>query len=259
MKYTLLFFVSMFFLSCSVDDPKDIDYKVLLKDILFDEDVEVVMNYFENLNLYPHTLPSSDRDRYEEEAYLKYVARKHCYIAPKEPFQDQRSILFSTTRMLGSDKEKVSFMFLCLESLCNEGWYSFKLDSSDFIGTVSAISYFDRELYEKIEFPDFVALGSVINIVDDISCVILGEGGKASEFKLKRNEIFTYPLPFEEEVKVSISSKKYGSIERSIRGGEFGVVIDTRDKLNERHGSMEKRKQVLKAWESTLLEGLKGL
>jgi len=73
----------------------EVSFKEVLKDLYFDESEDVVINYFKNLELYPFLKPDSDRDFYEEEAYLRFIARTRCKIENFETFANEKSVTFS--------------------------------------------------------------------------------------------------------------------------------------------------------------------
>lgn len=241
----------------------DVSYKELLKDLYFEEKETTIVNYFENLKLYPYLEPSSDRDFYEEESYLRFIAKNYCKIgSSSEPFLEQKSLVLSTTRSIDNEKALCRFMLLCVDSLCSEGYYTFKLDDRDFLGAVAALSLLSRPLYEKLELPEFALLGSVFNIYDDVSCIVLDTFGNKKEFQLGKDQIFTYPLSAVEKVKLTIKSKRYQVIEKEVMGGAFGIVIDTRRKGANHIGetlTLEQRKEIISQWEQALLHSLRGI
>ncbi len=238
---------------------EEVNFSELLKELLFDEEEEVIRNYFENLSLYPYVQPSSDRDYYEEEAYLRIISKRHCVIEEKDLFVNQRPITFSTTRKFLAENDLCRFMLLCLDSLCHEGFYTFKLDPKDFIGAASALSYFDTKLFQSLELPDFEMLGSVLNIMDDVICTITTNRKAKQEVNVSRNEVFTLPLDEKESVEIDVVSHRHGTLKRKVYGGKFGLIIDTRDKNTLNNISVEKRKEIIKLWEVKLLEQIRSL
>jgi len=237
----------------------EVSFKEVLKDLYFDESEDVVINYFKNLELYPFLKPDSDRDFYEEEAYLRFIARTRCKIENFETFANEKSVTFSTTRGLDDERALCRFMLLCIDSLCSEGFYSFKLDQSNFLGASSPLCLLENTTFQRLEFPEFLTLGSVINIMDDLSCVISSSNGAKTQFSVKKGRVFTHPLSFSERITLSLKSKKYGSFEKELSGGVFGIVIDTREKSGTKTLSPDERKELIKSWEETLLYTLKGL
>ena len=236
-----------------------VDYKLLLKEIFFDEKEETLMNYFENFNLYPFMLASSDRDVYEEVAYLKQIAKNHCRIYDKGGHGDIKSIIFSTTRELKDERSMSRFMLLCVESICRAGIYSFKLDYSNFLGSISALSFLEPKIFQKVEMPEFVELGTVITAEEDLTCSFSIEEGPRQEVKLARGSIFTLPLSSYQKVNISVNSKKYGIIDKVLNGGVFGVVLDTRNRNYLMPQTLEQKKELEKTWEDILLTGFKNL
>lgn len=237
---------------------KDIDFNELVKELFFDEKPETIINYFENLNLYTYVEPDSDRDYYEEDTCLKFLVRKHCDYIKTNPLEEIRPVLFCTTKNLENESKLCRFMLLCVESVCTVGFYRFKLDFKNFIGTAAPISYFDNKKYQEIDVPEYFEMGSIVNIPDEISCSTLKDGEPFQQFKLSKNEIFTLPLTFQDKVDVVVKSKKYGELKKTLSGGAFGVVFDTREKSYDTVLPLEKRKVLMQEWEETLLIRLRG-
>jgi len=237
----------------------DVSYDEILQELHFDEGKQVIINYFENLALYPFIQPSSDRDFYEEEAYLKTIAKKKCQIVNTEPFEQSQKFIFSTTRSLDDELSLCRFMLLCSESLCTEGIYEYQLDQFDFVGASAALSLLDNKTFQRLEFPEFLTLGTVLNIQDNINCVITDPTSERVEFNLRKGEIFTYPLSDVNKVTLEIKSENHGPIVKELRGGVFGLVIDTREKTKSGLLNIDQRKRLIKSWEDSLLHSMKGL
>lgn len=237
---------------------EDKDYPAITRNLFFDEKEDTLRNYFENLNLYPYIQASSDVDIYEEVYYLREIALKNCKVDNSTFESEPKNLIFTTTRVLNEENLLSRFMFLCLESMCKPGFYNFKLDYSNFIGSCAALSFFEKDLFQKISLPKFVSLGCIVSIPDDVTCRISSDVGGEEVFKLSRNDIFTRPLPSTEAVKLEISSKKYGSFDKLAEGGVFGLIIDTRDKADNRSFALAQKKELIKKWENSLREASRG-
>lgn len=240
---------------------ENVDYAKLLKDIFFDEKEETLENYFGNLQLYPYTNPSSDRDQYEEMAYLRQIAKSNCSVVSHTSgnFLETKGIICSTTRDLSSESAMCRFMLLCVDSICSDGFFYFRLDYGNFLGASSPISLVDSQAFQKIETPDFVPLGSLVSFNDDLDLSFESESGAKEELKLPRNQVFTLPVLSTDRVNLTFHSRKYGTLNKVLTGGAFGLVIDTRDKEDSNALNLEQKKNLVKSWEEILLVGYKNL
>lgn len=238
---------------------EDIDFDKILQDIFLDEKKITLVNYFENLLLYPQIQPSSDRDFYEEKAYLKQIAQRAFAQPRDDAFSYQKPLLFCTTRSVDTQESLCRFMLLGMNVILAEGLYAFSLDPQNFMGPYSVLTYFNSDISSRVELPDFTALGSLVNINDSVVCSFRIEGSEPQSVKVEKDQIFTYPLAATDSVDVTITSSKYPTIEKKLFGGTFGVVIDTRDKTKQLNMTPAKKQEQVQKWESTLLAGMKGL
>lgn len=238
---------------------RKLNFKEVAEELFFDEDAQTMANYFEDMNLYPFIQANSERDYYEEDTCLKFIVKNHCGFLKNSLSEDIKTVLFSTVRSLENEARLARFMLLCIESLGNNGFYDLKMDFRNFIGASAALAVFDNSIFEKVKIPSYFELGTLININDDIYCEFFVNGVKTQELDLKKNEIFSLPLHFSESVEVQITSGKFGKLKKTLNGGAFGIVLDTREKLkNVKTLSIDKRKLLMKKWEEELLERLKG-
>ncbi|MEK7595761.1 MAG: hypothetical protein AAB443_04225 [Patescibacteria group bacterium] len=232
---------------------EDKNFAAVKKELFFDEKEETLKNYFENLNLYPYIEASSDRDIYEELYYLKEIARTNCPLIPQGNVMEPKTIIFSTTRTVDEERLLARFMLLALDSLCSFGFYNFKFDFSNFLGSSSALSFFENELFQKISMPKFISLGSVVNLADDLTCEIDSGTGTIEDFRVEKGELFTRPLTSGESVVLKVGSKRFGAFEKVVPGGVFGIVLDTRDKDKEKDYPLAQKKLFVKSWEDQLV------
>lgn len=134
--------------------------------------------------------------------------------------------------LLSTDDEKIQnllYVFL-INTTRGEGVREVYYDMHNKFVLASLLKSYKSDfsyVLDSIE-PDF--LGTLLNINDDITCLLKSRVGTSQLVDVKKGQVFILPVDKNEEVDIVAKGSNIGTKEYKARGGKIGLVIDTRNK-----------------------------
>jgi hypothetical protein len=218
-----------------------------------------VENYLGNKKLYPQLVPLGPREHAIEQAVAIAAAsdaeqRRHGLPALKVA----RNSGSGTTEiaLTGAVFAKApSFgeaLLIVLDALSLPPVTEVFLDTKLVIPALATLSFFEKDLAEKIFLKEpLLALGSVFSLPEELNLKLDLGLGEPLALLVAQNRLTCVPLGKGKIARVEFDSpSQKGSFE--VRGGELGLVIDTRPKPLQMPSSRRERWKMIEGWKEAL-------
>lgn len=204
------------------------------KDLTFSQ--PNMVNYLSNKVLYPQIVPSSP-DTFKSEDVLT----KNLSISMGPPAVTELPLMYTGGRFAHFDSNQVASYLLALDLMRAPGVFSVHIDPENKLPLIAMVNTYlqSDEAAEKnmdqidvaeVFEDEFVTLGTVLNAPGGAEVLFEMEAGNSQFVEVKGNKLFVFPLERTSSARVVIDGKSVGHLEKNIRGGSLGFVIDTRDK-----------------------------
>lgn len=125
--------------------------------------------------------------------------------------------------------EKIAYLYI-LSFIVNPGVSYVALDKQADLVHLAHFKHYNREFSDLYDSFKPLNLGTLINSPGDTSCLIQNENSTNQLIEVKAGKIFFIPLGENADTRVLVKGKLLGNVERSVKGGKLGLIIDTRSK-----------------------------
>ena len=203
------------------------------KDLTFSQ--PNMVNYLSNKSLYPHIAPSSPDTFKSEDVLSKNLsASMGASVATEQP------MIFTGGRFAHFDENSVASYLLALDLLRTPGVFNVRIDPSNKLPLIGLLNTYlqSNEASDSGQEPadideafedEFVTLGTVLNSPGGAEILFEMEAGNSQFVDIKPNRLFIFPLEKTSSARIVLEGKSIGHMEKNVRGGSLGFVIDTRD------------------------------
>lgn len=221
----------------------DVSYYPRKKDLAFN--IPVMVNYLSNKYLYPSVVPSSPDNMRAEDILTKYMyANIPMYKEINKP------IVFTGGRFTTFSYYPVATYLLALDLLTRPGLYNVKIDTANKLPAIGAfnlnnkakaegigkesVTFLGNDLLningEELFDEEFISVGNVLFSPGGVECMFETDLGNSQFVEIGKDELFIFPLEKNAGARVVANGKLIGNIEKNIKGGRLGFVLDTRVK-----------------------------
>lgn len=173
-------------------------------------------NFRANLDLYHNIIYYDSRDIALKDAYIREISH---YANVTVPYDE---IIITGDRLREFKNNPALGYLLILDVIRNHGTYNVKVDKENI---------FPHSVLTGIDKIDYPTLGTLVNIPGEVECLIETDVGTPQMFDLPADSIFVVPLDIGSDARVLVKSHET-VIDKRVNGGELGIVIDTRDKMD---------------------------
>lgn len=123
--------------------------------------------------------------------------------------------------------ESIAYLYF-ISMVVNPGVFNIKIDDSNLLPHFLHLKKYNVEYSKFYEQFEPKVLGTLINSPGETSCLVSTELGTSQLIEIKENKIFFIPLDETANARLVVKSQELGGIEKTVRGGKLGVIIDTR-------------------------------
>ena len=208
-------------------------------------------NYFANLNAFPMYKPGYGVDPtflIEKDNIVRLF-----YVSPKNPgMEKDKFILFTGERFLNMEDKDSKSVLLCLDLLKKPGIFQIKIDKNNLYPTMALAQAYDQTYENLILETEFMSLCPLINAPGQSELLIYNENNESKYMELPPDTIFFLPASENNQVSIKIKNQMLGNIEKYIKGGTLGLIVDTRDKSNEKTYTQKYVSKNIREWISVL-------
>ncbi len=131
--------------------------------------------------------------------------------------------------LINHDFETIAYLYF-ISMVVNPGVFNLKIDNTNLLAHFLHLKSFNvdySKYYEKFE-PEI--LGTLVNSPGETSCLVSSDLGTSQLVDIKKDRIFFIPLESGANARLVVKSVELGSVEKTVRGGKLGIIIDTRPK-----------------------------
>jgi len=190
-------------------------------------------NYLLNLSIYKSAFPTRPSDYNLVMSKIWGILNSNRTEDTLKLVLDSKPVVFFGDVFYKSlmNKEFRSIAYLYFISMVvNPGIFTLKIDSSNLLPHFIHMKKYSVDYGKHYEKFEPRVLGTLINSPGDTSCLISTELGTSQLLEIKENKIFFIPLDDTASARLVVKSAELGSLEKTVKGGRLGVVIDTRPK-----------------------------
>ncbi len=205
---------------------------------LTQDEIEKI-NFASNSYTFPQIIPNNIFDILEEDNSLRFTD-----IEPKE------KVIITGDRFLERNTN-ISYI-LAFDLIKKPGVYEFKIDTKNMWVLLELINRTNEKLGEILTVGSDFMGGTLVNSPGGAECLVSGEEGSDRLLEIKENSIFVLPLKKGSKAKITVKGSALNTTQKSIWGGDFGLVIDTRPKNNSIHFNEIYTQKNLKMWEESV-------
>ncbi len=182
-------------------------------------------NFFGNLAVYPFVTAAKPADLHSINTYLKSVLPDDGY-----GFDKTKPIVFTGDKFAKTQNLADRYL-LIIDTTKQEGIFDLYYDVDERLPPLGLFSLYNAEAYARVfESLEMQRLGTLVSARGGVECLVENPVGSRQIFDVKDNDMFVLPLPPDMESRVVVKAASLGTVEKVIRGGELGFIVDTRDK-----------------------------
>jgi hypothetical protein len=175
----------------------------------------------ENLYIYPHVI--SDDISIQGELDKKIV---HAMSSGLKT-DGKNKILFSGGRFFQRNFNKELDYVMILSLIKKLGVYDIFIDRSNAFPLVQSMKMYDKSL--DISLSDHIeGTGTFVCSGGSVECLLKTSVGEDRFFEIEKDRVAVVPLMLDSPAKIHIKSPSLGSLDINTKGGEIGLVFDTR-------------------------------
>ncbi|EKD95345.1 MAG: hypothetical protein ACD_24C00511G0002 [uncultured bacterium] len=213
------------------------------------------INYFANLNAFPMYKPGYGEDPtflIEKDNIVRLFD-----VSPKDPgMEKDKFILFSGERFLNLEQNDSKPVLLCLDLIKKPGIFQIKIDKKNIYPTMALAQAYDQTYENLLLDTDFMSLCPLINAPGQSEFLIYSENSESKYMELPPDNILFLPATENVQIMVKIKNTVLGNVEKYIKGGTLGLIVDTRDKSNEKLYTKKYISKNIKEWISIVDKSL---
>lgn len=183
-------------------------------------------NYMSNLSIYNNARASTL-------AHYNYLLSRFRQMLKHE---DRDSLVDRPILFLGDfiiEKFENRGKLFLTEFIRNPGIYNLKIDTTNTYLHSLLIKNYNSNIYNQLKRSTINTLGTLINSPGESSFLLKPDLENSRLLDLQENKFFITPLAETSVMNVVIKNKTLGSKDVSVSGGSLGLILDTRDKLDE--------------------------
>ncbi len=215
------------------------------------EESSTFANYYANLSIFPQSSIKYDSDRLANDNFIRFLAVNSGLHQKKD-----QSVLFCGDRFSNDSKYEPLTYLLMVDLIKEKGIFDLKVDLDNIFPVLAALNSYS-ELYKSLYLDqNYSSLGTLINAEGNLECLIEKDTGPSQFVDVKPNELFLIPLEENNSVTIKVKNGSLGNIERRIKGGKIGLVIDTRSKSNNKTFNERYVEKNERLWEERIKEVL---
>lgn len=203
------------------------------------QDVVEEMNLASNSYVFPQIIPNNVFDVIDEDNNVRFIN-----IEPKE------KIIITGDRFFGRNTHESPI--LAFDLIKKPGVFDFRIDTKNMWIMLELISRMNEKMGEILSANTDFAGGTLVNSPGGAECLVSGEEGSDRLLVVKDNSIFVLPLNKGSRAKITVKGSVLNTTQKSIWGGELGLVIDTREKTNLASFKEIYTQKNLKMWEEAI-------
>lgn len=186
-------------------------------------------DYLANMYFYNGSLPATLDNLALFFSHLEESHKKAVYDVSQ--IKENRPKLISGDILQAGNKEIKNALYIYLISIIKPlGFHSVFIDERDSYYHFLLLKTFSSEfetLYNEYQ-PE--AMGTLLNSPGETSCLFESEVGTKQLVELASNKLFIVPSGVSTNYRVLVKNTVLGDVERQVKGGSIGIMIDTRDK-----------------------------
>ena len=189
-------------------------------------------DYYANLSVYPQIISDdiSIQSQIDENIFEQAPSDLKIEAGKKVIFTGGRFAQYTSNRELN--------YILMLSLLSGVGTYTVFLDKQNAYSMFQTAKMYDKDL--EIGLEDHIeTVGTVIKTGGSVECLLKGEVGEGRFFEIEKDKILIIPLDPNSHTNLSVKNAILGSMELSVKGGEIGLIFDTREDNSNIYSNMK--------------------
>ena len=210
------------------------------------EDIEKI-NFTFNSYTFPQIIPNNIFDMLEEDNGLRFTDIE---------LKDKMMITGDRFFERGTN---ISYI-LSFDIIKKVGVYDFKIDTKnmwvllELVKRACAVERLkmDEKLGDILSSDVNFMGGTLVNSPGGAECLVSGEEGSDRLLEVKENSIFVLPMNKGSKTKITVKGSLLNTTQKTVWGGDFGLVIDTRPKNNLTRFKEIYTQKNLKTWEDAV-------
>jgi hypothetical protein len=207
-------------------------------------------NYLSNLSIYPHMGTVDPLDTYTLDNYIRF---NNLSIPESVP------VVFTGERFSKMHDSDPFTYLLMLDLIKQPGVHEIRRDIDNVFINLALLSIYDKKYTHLLLEHDFVNVGTILNLPGGAECLLESEDGTTQFIEVKEEELFIIPTLRSSNNRAVIKSPTLGSMERYLRGGNLGLIVDTRSKCSPELFNRDYIEKNFKIWINNIEEVLNSL
>jgi hypothetical protein len=183
-------------------------------------------DYYANLSIYPQLVPMDMAAQIDlDQALLKSVPQEMLSKLGTDP------IVLTGSRFLPYQPNREPNYVFMLNLIKKPGFYQFYLDKNNALILLQLLKTFKKaQTKATYAFDNYIeSAGTFVSTTCDSECMLTTDVGTSQFFEVTKNNIYILPLDKDSKATLSIKSHDLGSVEKQVKGGAVGLVIDSRE------------------------------
>ncbi len=212
-------------------------------------------NLFGNLSIYPQITFFDDKKK-----FAIYNMAKMQRSQNRATLDSAKPVLFTGYSLQNfSGKNQYLSYILCIDLIKEVGCFEIKLDEANILTNLAAINMYKAGNTNVLDDRKLVSLGTLLNTPGYTECYVEGDTGTSQLITLEKEKLFFLPLEEGATAKIVVKNAVLGNLEKNIKGGRLGLILDTREKNDPQFTSQDYFEKNSTLWLSNIKEAMDGL
>ncbi len=203
-----------------------------------------------DMSLYPHIVHVDNLDQLNADHVIRFFSKDLIVSDGSVP------VVFTGDRFSTSYKDNTTSFMLLFDLLKSPGVYDIKLDTRNALPNLAMLNAYSPEYSSLVQEYKYDSLGTLVNSPGSVECLVENEDGTSQIIEVAQDSIFTIPMLESSLVRILLKGPGIGSVEKKVRGGRLGLVIDTRIKSDPKTFNIDYFENGYKMWEERVKEAL---
>lgn len=211
------------------------------------------INAYANSMMYNNYHPQKDFDIFDRDDVVRALFNEisKTVEAPKQ------KIIFSGDRFAGNINLKSLAFLLAIDLVKQPGFYELYIDRDNVLGCAAHIADYEKDASSIVSSLKLEFAGNLLNSPGGVECLVKTSVGTTQMIDLHVETIQVVPMERDASSTIYVKHQGLGSLEKSVQGGDMGLLIDTRLKdLQTQVIDSETRHKKYREWQHLLEESL---
>lgn len=213
------------------------------------------INYLANSSVYTNSIPLEDFDIFDRDDSTRYLAEN----LSSSTFKSDK-IIFTGDRFSQIENSKSLAYLLAIDLIKTPGFFNIYIDTKNQLANAAHIASYKPDLAHLLDQIPLHFVGGLVNSPTGVECLVKTSVGTSQLVDLDTETLQLIPLEKNSSTSIVARSQSVGTLEHEVKGGDIGLIIDTREKVSSKlNAELEGRHKKYREWQHIIQDAVNQL